>query len=365
MPFRKIIRYIHLWLGLASGVLIIFLGLTGCILAFEVEIRNITEPFRKVTPTQQAYISPVVLKPVAEKYLQSHKALGIEYPGKNKAAVASYYDAENFEQVFMNPYTGAFLKHKNMKKDFFRIIIAGHYNLWLPISIGRPIVASATLVFLCMMISGIILWWPRNRGAKKQRFRIKWNTRWRRKNYDLHNVLGFYITWVAIFLALSGLIMGFTWFSKSVYWITSGGNAMQEHKNPESVIRSASLKNKTEDLWQMHLQGISEDESIAVYFAQTPTDPIEIIINHRPGTYYNTDFLHYDQYSGKLLPAGGSYEGSFKQASVADKIQRMNYDVHVGAIGGLPGKLLAFLASLIACSLPVTGFLIWRGRNNK
>jgi uncharacterized iron-regulated membrane protein len=43
----------------------------------------------------------------------------------------------------------------------------------------------------------------------------------------------------------------------------------------------------------------------------------------------------------------------------------MNYDIHVGAILGFPGKVLAFLASLIAASLPVTGFMIWWGRRKK
>jgi uncharacterized iron-regulated membrane protein len=43
----------------------------------------------------------------------------------------------------------------------------------------------------------------------------------------------------------------------------------------------------------------------------------------------------------------------------------MNYDIHVGAILGLPGKIIAFLASLIPASLPVTGFLIWWGKKKK
>jgi uncharacterized iron-regulated membrane protein len=37
----------------------------------------------------------------------------------------------------------------------------------------------------------------------------------------------------------------------------------------------------------------------------------------------------------------------------------MNYDLHVGAIAGLTGKIIAFIASLICASLPVTGFLVW------
>jgi len=40
----------------------------------------------------------------------------------------------------------------------------------------------------------------------------------------------------------------------------------------------------------------------------------------------------------------------------------MNFDLHLGFFMGLPGKILAFLASLICASLPVTGFLIWYNR---
>ncbi len=43
----------------------------------------------------------------------------------------------------------------------------------------------------------------------------------------------------------------------------------------------------------------------------------------------------------------------------------MNYDIHVGAVLGLPGKIMAFFASLIAASLPVTGFYVWCGRKKK
>ena len=55
----------------------------------------------------------------------------------------------------------------------------------------------------------------------------------------------------------------------------------------------------------------------------------------------------------------------YKDAKVADKIMRMNYDIHIGAIGGIVGKIIAFLVSLLAASLPVTGILLWYGRTYK
>lgn len=366
MTFKKLIGKLHLWLGLGSGLLVLFLGITGCILAFEIEMRNLTEPFRKVKAEAAPYLSPSTLSAIAEKHLASKKALGIEYPGKGKAAVAAYYDEEYYELVFINPYNGEVLKHKNMNRDFFRIIVDGHFYLWLPPNIGQPIVSSVTLIFLIMMISGLILWWPRNKAARKQRFSIKWSARWRRKNYDLHNVLGFYMTWIAIFIAITGLVFGFQWFAKSLYWVTSGGETMVEHRHPVSdTTKTATVSNMADYLWQQHSHDVKEKESIGIYFAALPTDPVEVVVNHRPGTYYNSDFYHYDQYTGKELPATGSYAGKFNDAKLADKIVRMNYDIHVGAVLGLPGKILAFFASLIAASLPVTGFIIWRGRKKK
>lgn len=64
------------------------------------------------------------------------------------------------------------------------------------------------------------------------------------------------------------------------------------------------------------------------------------------------------------LPVDHFYN-RFDEASLADKMMRMNYDVHVGAIAGLPSKILAFCLSAIIASLPVTGFLIWWGRRKK
>ncbi|MBC8988152.1 PepSY domain-containing protein [Pedobacter sp. N36a] len=91
---------------------------------------------------------------------------------------------------------------------------------------------------------------------------------------------------------------------------------------------------------------------------------IKVAINPDTDTFWKADYLYYDQYTLKEMEVRHSY-GKLKNASMADKITRMNYDIHIGAIAGLPGKILAFLASLIAASLPITGFLIWRGRKKK
>ncbi|MBS1566334.1 MAG: PepSY domain-containing protein, partial [Bacteroidetes bacterium] len=65
------------------------------------------------------------------------------------------------------------------------------------------------------------------------------------------------------------------------------------------------------------------------------------------------------------LKGTGVYATKYADAKVGDKIYRMNYDIHVGAIAGLPGKIIAFFVSLVCASLPVTGFIIWWGKKKR
>ncbi|WP_069658684.1 PepSY-associated TM helix domain-containing protein [Arcticibacter eurypsychrophilus] len=371
MTIKKLIGKLHLWLGLISGLLVLFLGITGCILAFEREIENATQPYRFTKTQQSTLLQPSVLKQIADQELPGKAAHSIGYePGKSATAV--YYGEKPeayYYIVFLNPYTGKVLEVKNMSDDFFRIVIMGHFYLWLPPHIGQPILASATLVFVLLMITGVILWWPRHKTAFKQRFTIKWNARWRRRNYDLHNVLGFYITWVAIFLALTGLVMGFQWFSNSVYWIASGGK--QEVAYQEIFSDSILIWNKAgnipaiDKLWHKTMQeNPGYKGSIEIHPPENTKSVIEVAINPNTDTFWQYDYLFYDQYTLKEKEVKHRY-GKLQNASVADKIMRMNYDIHVGAIGGIAGKIIAFLASAIAASMPVTGFLIWLGRKKK
>jgi len=81
--------------------------------------------------------------------------------------------------------------------------------------------------------------------------------------------------------------------------------------------------------------------------------------------YYNRDVFSFDRYSLKEIPQKGPYVGKYADAGFGDKLRRMNYDIHVGAIWGLPGKVIVFFAALIGATLPVTGFLLWWRRTQK
>lgn len=363
---KKLVGKIHLWLGLSVGLIVVFLGITGCMLAFQREIESITHTYDYVKAENREFLQPSQLGKIAQAALPDRMLHSVTYGEKDKSAQVAFYHFEPsyYYIVYINPYSGEVLKVKDMDRDFFRILIDGHFYLWLPPHIGQPIVATATLIFLIMMITGLILWWPRNKAARKQRFSIKWNARWRRVNYDLHNVFGFYMTWVAIFIALTGLVFGFQWFAKAVYWTTSGGKQIVEFYEPTAGKAITSDMPAIDRIYQKMKAEYTTAETIEVHYPINDSVAIGAGANPDAGTYWKIDYRWFDQSTLQEVDVKHLY-GRFTTASTADKIARMNYDLHVGAIGGITTKIIAFFASLIAASLPITGFYIWWGRRRK
>jgi uncharacterized iron-regulated membrane protein len=365
MSVKKIVGKIHLWLGLASGLVVFVVSLTGCLYAFQWEIRELTEGFRHVERRDEPFLPPSVLRTIAERELPGRKVHAVQYEGKGRAAAVSFYDyePEYYYLVYIDQYSGDVLKVKNMYTDFFYLVLQGHYYLWLPADVGQPVVATATLIFVVMLITGMVLWWPKKK-RRKQRFSIRWNARWRRRNYDLHNVLGFYVMAIALVLGLTGLVWGFAWFGNSVYRIAGGDKVALYEEPPSAMQRAVMTPQPIDELWLRLENENPGADVLEVHFPEDDTASVAVTINPDRFTYWKSDYRFYDQYTLEEIPVDQVY-GRLDNASGADTLMRMNYDIHTGAILGLPGKILAFFASLICASLPVTGFCIWYGRKYK
>lgn len=367
MTFKKAVGKIHLWLGFSSGLLVFIIAVTGCIYAFQKEIQDWIQPYRFVLAQSKDFLPPSILKSAAETTLPEKHIHAVQYLGKGRAAQVIYYniDPEYYYLVYVNPYTAEVLHVTDMSKDFFQFILDGHFYLWLPAHIGQPVVASATLVFLVMLISGIILWWPKKKKDMKQRFKVKVNARWRRVNYDLHNVLGFYAWTIAIILAMTGLVWGFQWYANGLYKI-AGGEKPLEYSEPASDTTKVSdfAEPAIDRVFRLMMEQYPNAKTIEVHIPETKASVVGANANSDDGTYWKLDYRYYDQHTMQEASVDHIY-GRFPEAKAADKFFRMNYDIHTGAILGLPGKILAFLASLICASLPVTGTYIWWGRRKK
>lgn len=370
MTVKKLMGKLHLWLGLASGLAVFVIGITGCCYVFINEIQSITAPWQEAKEQPGIRLLPSQVRDIASRRLQGKHVKYINYtPGR--AVYAGAFGKDYSYGVYINPYTGKVQHIRNFRSgefDFFNFVLDGHINLWLPYKIGRPIVDASVLIFLILLISGLALWWPRNwnKANRDKSFKIKWTARFKRLNYDLHNVLGFYTLLILFAIASTGLVWSYGWFAHSVYRITSGGKPYPEYKaaTSDTTISGSYRATSIDSLWMLHTHNNKQLGS-SVSFPETKADAIEIVVNYKPGTNYKQDIFDYDQHTLQPVKGSGVFAGRYADASVADRIGRMNYDIHVGQIGGLPTKILAFFASLVCASLPITGFYIWWGKKKK
>jgi uncharacterized iron-regulated membrane protein len=362
---KKAILFLHRWLGFITGLVVFVVSITGCIFCFQDEIQDAIHSYRKVEVQNRPYIAPSVLKQTALKGRQGSTANFVYYYGKDRpASVFVSHPKNGITNVFLNPYTGKITHTEQPQNNFFIIVEYIHLYLLLPPKIGALVVGISVIIFVAIMITGIILWWPKRKSDRKRSFKIKWNGRWRRVNYDLHNVLGFYATSIAIILAITGLSIAFDWMHKGLYTTANLGKTYAAEKlvvKSDSLLKTLTTSQSVVDKALLVAQSKSpQAQMFLVHMDDAVAGTVKVTAYAKALHFYQSDVYTFDKYSGKLLKVL-----PHTRKSPGMKLNNMNYDIHVGQILGLTGKIIAFLASLICASLPVTGFIIWWGKRKK
>ncbi len=360
---KKSIRIIHLWLGLTSGLIVFIVALTGAILSFEAEISDVVYKHRKVTVQNKPYITITQIKAIVKPYINNINQ--INFQGKDRCvSIRQWHEIDGIvhnKYLYLNPYTGSILHKQLNGSSFFDILVNLHMNLLLG-KLGAQVVKYATLIFLILICSGIYLWWPKNKKLAKQRFLFNWKNirNWKRKNFDLHAILGFYASWIILFSVVTGLAWTFESVNKSIYFVATMGAPYKD--DVVQLSTSDTLHDKQvgiEDIvFQQTINRFNKPyEYIALYLTQDNAESIRVEINAHANTYYTAETYYYDQRTATLL----LHENNSTR-NMGEVIRNMYYDIHVGKVIGLTGQLLMLFASVIIASLPITGFFIWWGR---
>ena len=363
---KRNIRNIHQWLGLFSGLLVFVIAITGAIYTFQEEILNLTESHRFVPIKNLPLLKPSQLETIAKAKLPGKTLHSIEYKERGCAAIAIFYHYEPtyYYKMYLDPYAGEVLHIQNMDAGFFQWILKGHMYLWLPPDIGRIVVLISTLIFTFMIMTGLFLWLPKRMKGVVQRMTFQWKetTKWKRKNWDLHAIVGFYGLIFSLIFAITGLVWVFPNFADFYYKVIGGQKSLQyTDAVSERETKDSRLINPMDSLFEQHKNTIFDYKSFEIHPPETDSSSVLLVTNPCSGTYWKSDYIFYNQYNLAELEVGHIWD-RFAKAGVADKILRLNYDVHVGAALGLPGKIIAFIASLLIASLPITGFLIFYGK---
>jgi len=373
---KNIFGQLHLWLGLASGLIVFVICLTGTILAFEKDIENFLN--REVV-----YVKPQEKKVNVDEILASyHSQFDVPvsrisvYKNPKRAVLVSGSDRETGERVnaYFNPYTGELNGLQNEAPGaFFSQTMRLHR--WLLVRRpGRLIVGIATTIFLFMLLSGLVLWWPRKLSKIKNGLRIRWKAPWKVVNYQLHNVLGFYSLILLFVMAFSGLYIGQKWFRNGVNSFLATSDQQQKNQpanQPEAqktaIIEKPDEKEPTtpEPLSYQNLidkanAALPYASDVIISFPRKPEDDGRITKYNRQYGSRLSETAYFDNQTGEITEVS-----TFAERDAVQKFRYINRFIHTGELMGWPLQLLYLLACLVGTSLPITGTIIWWKKRRK
>ena len=208
---RRALFQVHLWTGVATGLYMIFISLTGSAVVFR---RDLNQRLLGNIPANELAADARRLSDA-----EFRAAVLKQYPGYTITRIAvsrrrlspnevrMTKDGKELQERF-SPYSGADMGAAHPRAvavmEWFTDL---HDNL-LKGETGRKVnaVGGALLCVLC--ISGLVIWW-RASGAWYKGFFFNPRSGWKRINFDLHAALGFWGLLILVLWGVSGIYFGF------------------------------------------------------------------------------------------------------------------------------------------------------------
>ncbi|WP_316800247.1 PepSY-associated TM helix domain-containing protein [Pedobacter frigidisoli] len=356
----KTISFLHLWLGLAAGGVLIVVAITGCILSFEDEISSVvfSKEQRIIPGNKPLPIDSLVS--IAKAGYPEKKIFRMIVSNAPEHSVKATFGTKKtgYDFLYLNPYTGAILSKGKESKRFFAIVLNLHRFL-LAGTIGKTITGISCAITFFMALSGMYLWWPKNKKVLKQRLVMKSAASFKRTNWDLHAVGGFYSMIFLVIITLTGLIWSYDAVENLLLTAIDG-----------KVTTSPVVKQGAEKAMQIeHLYAgiVAKTDSIYPYqgnitisFPDKKNKPVLVSKENESKLISTVNQIYFDNRNGKIID-----ERPFSSLTTGSQIRKLNKAIHTGSILGWPTKVLMFIVSLLTASLPITGLLIYLGRGKK
>lgn len=392
---KKIFRKIHLWLSVPFGLIITLVCFSGAMLVFENEAN---EWFRRdLYYVETVKESPLpmdkLLEKVATTLPDSVSVTGVSISSDPGRAYQVSLFKPRRASLYVDQYTGE-VKGKSERSGFFMFMFRMHR--WLLDSMnpgnegifwGKMIVGVSTLLLVFVLISGIVIWWPRTRKALKNSLKITATKGWRRFWYDLHVAGGMYALIFLLAMALTGLTWSFPWYRTAfykVFGVEVQQRAAQGHeqksdaqKRDTKLAAHREKKREGNEVRKGERGGRPENNHSDMYSVTSPFVYWQEIYDKlgRQNPEYKqisissgTASVSFNRFGNQRASDRYSFNtdnGEFTETSLyqhqdkSGKIRGWIYSVHVGNWGGMFTRILTFIAALLGAALPLTGYYLW------
>ncbi len=206
---RKAIFQVHLWAGIALGLYIVVISVSGSAVVYRRELVQALSPKPVLVERTGPRWSPEELKLAAQRAHAGFEITEVyERDNPDQAVEVSLRRGSTQLERLFNPYTGADLGDR--LRLGFRLtvwMVDLHDNL-LGGQTGRLINGIGAIFVVLLCLTGAVVWWP---GVVNWRRSVvgNWRTGAKRVNWSLHSMLGFWCFLFIFMWAISGVYFSF------------------------------------------------------------------------------------------------------------------------------------------------------------
>jgi uncharacterized iron-regulated membrane protein len=224
MNVRKLVFWCHLTIGSVVGVVILTMCVTGVLLAFERQIISFAERDFRVSAPVDGHRLPLETLLERAHFAQPGAPMSIAWKADPSAPVEVAIGRG--QSLLLNPYSGAVLGEGAVHtRAFFHSVENIHRWLAVPTenrATGRAITAACNLGFFFLVCTGPFLWLPRTwtRVAVRAGTRFKFSLRGKARDFNWHNVIGFWTCIPLAVIVLCAVVMSYPWANNLVYKMT-------------------------------------------------------------------------------------------------------------------------------------------------
>lgn len=358
LSLRKVTFYIHLVLGLSIGLLASIVCLTGSIIVYKPEIESVmlgsvshlVPPIDgRTVPLQGAYDAVKRAHPdckITQAYLHADPDLAWSFDlnCKPRGRVVIYVDK----------YHGNITGEDHFQGKWTQWLYDLHVRL-LSGATGETINGIGALLVVILASTGLVVWWP---GIREWRVALRFESRarWRRKNYDLHRLVGFFASLLLMFVAVTGAYFAFPkTYEALVAWAAQKPSVLLAPRTSTGKPHQMNL----DAVYATAVQALPVGETTLFTFPQQKDAPYSIR-RMLPGDWRRTgdNLVYIDQYTGRVVRL--NYH---RELSWAVRLTRDLYPLHFGTFGGDFTRVLWILVGLAPATLYVTGVMMWWNRS--
>jgi uncharacterized iron-regulated membrane protein len=206
---RKALIQVHHWTGLGVGLYNFVITHTGSILVYRNELYRYYSPRPVIVEGAGQPMTPEALKIAASRAYPGYE-IGEPKAGDvpNQALEIELSRGDDSIRRLFHPFTGEDLGHPLPAGYRFTSWLLDLHDNLLGGETGRRINGIGALLLTLLCATGAVIWWPGSRNWRGSLF-LDRRASWKRFNWSLHSVLGFWLFGFLVIWGVSGMYLSY------------------------------------------------------------------------------------------------------------------------------------------------------------